>query len=87
MPIEGEPSKRYRISYSGTIGWDGSWDTASEALKAYLQHADMIRARGHLEKRGQYRMMDGRIEITIRDLRRDVENEQKAKMGQKKNQT
>jgi hypothetical protein len=47
----------------------------------------MIRVRGHLEKRGQYRMMDGRIEITIRDLRRDVENEQKAEIGQKKNQT
>jgi hypothetical protein len=79
MPIEGEPPKRYRISYSGTIVGDGSWDSASEALEAYSQHADMIRVRGHLEKPGQYRIADGREEINIRDLKRVAENEQKQK--------
>jgi len=44
MEIEGEPVKRYRLSYDGTTV--GSWDTAREALEQYRRYDDAVRLSG-----------------------------------------
>jgi hypothetical protein len=83
MKIEGEPSKRYRISYWGADVFESHWDTAKEALDRYEKHRDLIkpqidkdpRAKKH---RASYVIRDGKKEITVVDLRKAAEAEDEA---------
>jgi len=68
MQIEGESTKRYRLSYWGTFL--GSYDTAQEALKAWESHNRIVRPVIDQKSEGRYIIRDGRKEITIADLRR-----------------
>ena len=67
MKIEGEVSKRYRISYGGDS--IGSYDTAKEALAAYESHENAVRPVTDRKKKYNYRIVDGRKEMTVADLR------------------
>ena len=68
LRVEGEPVKRYRLSYGGqTIG---SWDTAVEALREYETYERVIRPVTDRDKKYRYSIRDGRTkEMTIRELR------------------
>ena len=69
MKIEGEPSKRYRLSYWGQLL--GSYDSAKEALERYDSHEKLIRPVTDPKKMGRYSIYDGRDkEITLADLRK-----------------
>jgi hypothetical protein len=69
MKIEGEPSKRYRLSYWGQFL--GSYDTAAEALERYERHEKLMQPATDSRKKGRYTVCDGRErEITLADLRK-----------------
>ena len=67
MKIEGEPSKRYGVSYGGQIV--GSYNTAKEALEAYRKYEDLIRPVTDRDKKYRYAFRDGRTQITMEQLR------------------
>jgi hypothetical protein len=74
MTIEGEPTKRYRLSYHGSFL--GSHDTARETLKAYENHNKLIRPVVDRKQKARYAIHDGKTkEITIADLRRAAKAE------------
>jgi hypothetical protein len=69
MKIEGEVSKRYRVSYGGNP--IGSYDTAKEALAEYENYEKTVRPVTDPKKKFRYSIHDGRVkEITLDDLRR-----------------
>jgi hypothetical protein len=73
MMIEGEPSKRYRISYWGAPV--GDWDTAKDALERYHQHNTLIRPQIDKSPKAKkdsprYRFYDGRKEISLAKLKK-----------------
>jgi hypothetical protein len=69
MEIEGEPLKKYRLSYWGVF--TGSYDTAKEALAEYDSHNKFIRPVTDPNNKGRYTIRDGRDkEITLADLKR-----------------
>jgi len=74
IKIEGEPSKRYRLSYGGLF--IGSFDTAKEAIESYDKHNEVIRPVIYPGINWRYDIRDGKKEITIGDLRRVVEAEE-----------
>jgi len=73
IKIEGEVSKRYRLSYGGDS--IGSWDTAKEALAAYESYENTVRPVTDRKKKYGYSITDGRKDITIADLRRTARAE------------
>jgi hypothetical protein len=69
MEIEGEPLKKYRLSYWGVF--IGSYDTAKEALAEYDSHNKFIRPVTDPNNKGRYTIRDGRDkEIALADLKR-----------------
>jgi hypothetical protein len=67
MEIEGEVSKRYRLSYGGQSL--GSYDTAKEAVVRYDSHNKLIRPVTDPKNKWRYDIFDGRTkEITIAEL-------------------
>lgn len=69
MEIEGEPVKRYRLSYWGDF--IGSYDTAKEALEEHNRHNKFLRPISDPNNKGRYLFRDGRDkEITLAGLRR-----------------
>jgi hypothetical protein len=69
MEIEGEPVKRYRLSYWGVF--IGSYDTAKEALAEYESHNKFIRPVTDSNNKGRYTFRDGRDkEISLANLKR-----------------
>jgi hypothetical protein len=72
LTVEGEPSKRYRIIYWGTIV--GHWDKAKDALEHYYEHSTLIRpqidkhpkAKKH---KPRYKFLDGQKEIALAALK------------------
>jgi hypothetical protein len=68
MKIEGEPTKRYKLSYHGKFL--GSYETAKEALKEWESYDKLVRPVVDRKKHGRYSIRDGNKEITIADLRR-----------------
>jgi len=70
MTVEGEPAKRYGVSYGGEVL--GSWDTAKEAWENYQQYEKVIRPVTDRAKKYRYSFRDGREEITIAELRQRV---------------
>ncbi len=74
MTIEGETTKRYRLSYGGQSL--GSYDTAKEAVKEYDIHNKVIRPTTDPKNKWRYAIFDGRTkEITIAELRREAKAE------------
>jgi hypothetical protein len=83
MLVEGEPSKRYRISYWGGEVFESHWDTAKEALDRYEKHRDLIKPQIDKDPRAKkhkptYSFRDGRKEITLADLRKAAKAEEEA---------
>jgi hypothetical protein len=76
MQIEGEMSKRYRLSYGGDV--IGSYDTAKEAVAAYENYEKLIRPVTDPKKKYRCSIHDGRTkEITLADLRKAAAAEAK----------
>jgi hypothetical protein len=66
MKIEGDPVKRYGLSYGGQSL--GSFHTAKEAWESYRQHDQLIRPVTDRKKQWRYSVRDGRREISIAEL-------------------
>jgi hypothetical protein len=80
----GEPLKRYRLSYWGRFL--GSYETATEAVKHYDQHDELIRPVTDPKRKGRYTIRDGRDEeITIGNLRTAAKKEQTAATSKQDN--
>jgi hypothetical protein len=77
--LRGEPLKRYRLSYWGRFL--GSFETATEAVKHYDQHDELIRPVTDPKRKGRYTIRDGDgrdEEITVGNLRTAAKKEQTA---------
>lgn len=72
LTVEGEPLKRYRLSYWGSPL--GSYGTAKQAREAYTSY-EKIRPMIDREGQGRYSIRDGNKEITLRDLRQAAAKE------------
>jgi hypothetical protein len=63
---EGEPTKRYRLSYDGKSL--GSYDSATATLESYESY-ETIRPIVDRKNQGRYKIRDGKRVLTIRELR------------------
>jgi hypothetical protein len=81
MIIEGDPVKRYRITYWGADVFEGHWDTAKEALDRYEKHRELIKpqidkSRKAKKDKPTYHIRDGKKDITVVDLRNAAKAEE-----------
>jgi hypothetical protein len=72
MQIEGEPTKRYIVTYSGGTFWQDC-NTAKEALEGYLEYEKVVRPVIDPQKKYRYFIRDRKKEITIGNFEKSRE--------------